>query len=1255
MAASCQNLARGLTSACPARERDSAPLGRSDAPVVTGRPKRGAPRLALLGALLPGLLFLARPAHAEGGTRGSNGLIPSLSVENVVAGEIATLTVDNVPPSSSSLRVLLAVSQNYRGLDVSAYHGAGAVVVPQVQFFPSGNSVVAPARRLPGSWPRRTVALPVPTDAAGATYWIQAFVEDPGAVGGWAFSHGFSVTVGAPGGGDPPAIEVLIDPDNVRAWAGTVATFSVRLRDDTGATVPVRRSSDIDFVLTSGNGRFYYPHVVGDHLVVLLDTSTVAEVSRFLAVERISGLGASAAGRVETVPGYPDGAIPLVAIPGTLPADGSSTALVNGGPVHDEYGNVVLDGRRVTVTTNRGTILAPDIDSGLPGIQLVTRAGLVSFQLRASSTPGTARITAATTEGDGTGTLDIEISNPGPSVASVVLTPPWADVQVGRTVAFTAEMRDASDQLVPATSLSDIGFLVSPGSGSFSGKQLVSGRILVNYQAVTTLEDARVVAREALTGQELADASWVYAQPGPPTGGLTVSASSLELPADGTSRTTITTSSLRDQYGNVASEGELVTITTPLGTVVEPDASSSHAGHQVGVQQGFITFQIQAPTSTGSSRVQIRSVRGSATGTIDLLFTELPDLDALTIRQAGTLPTPRSLAAVAYDPGTGVARVMGGTGDSLPLDVVEIDFRLPFGSQVRVTSDTLPQTRYGAPAVWDQSTGRAYAFGGRRNAIFASYDILVFDTGLPEGSRAFTLPGETLPMAVKEASAVWDPSSRTAWVFEGSSGDLKVLSFQPDRPEGQRLTVLADSLDGLWTRTSAAWDPSRGVAYVFGGSGGAVPRDTIVRFDPDAPAGSRLTVLGDRLPSARNNTAAVWDGGQGVALILGGSSTSGSIDQIVEFDPSRPSGARVSVVCQTPVVSSSSAAFFDEPSGRVFLVGGYGDSASGHSDSLLALDLATVRASVVNKLTEPLAYSAAAWSPPTQRAYVFGGRKRAVFLDLIHVVDPSLPPGDQLRLLVDRLPSPLITPAAAVSPSDGVVYLFGGQKSLTVSSDEIVRFDPSRPAGQRVSRLADRLPRTLYNSSAVWNNSAEVAYLFDTTSSSRSLKVFRFDPTAPAGSRLLELPDAAAGRLNSSAVWDPILRCAYLFGGSTASGPTAQIVRFDPARPAGSRFDTLPDTLPSGRTATSAVWDPTQGAACIFGGTDGRPLGEVLLFDPSASPGLRVTTIGDLLRPVSFTSAAYDATLRRSYIFGGLDAEGEYRTDVNALVQDPSP
>lgn len=84
-----------------------------------------------------------------------------------------------------------------------------------------------------------------------------------------------------------------------------------------------------------------------------------------------------------------------------------------------------------------------------------------------------------------------------------------------------------------------------------------------------------------------------------------------EVDADGTTVSTVS------GMATGVPDGTLLTITTSLGTITSADASSQYKGHQVAVNSGTFSFDVQSPLTVGTPTLTATAVNGSARGTVN--------------------------------------------------------------------------------------------------------------------------------------------------------------------------------------------------------------------------------------------------------------------------------------------------------------------------------------------------------------------------------------------------------------------------------------------------------------------------------------------------------------------------------------------------------------------------------------------------------------------------------------------------------------
>ncbi|MCA1810930.1 MAG: hypothetical protein LC623_02840, partial [Halobacteriales archaeon] len=241
--------------------------------------------------------------------------------------------------------------------------------------------------------------------------------------------------------------------------------------------------------------------------------------------------------------------------------------------------------------------------------------------------------------------------------------------------------------------------------------------------------------------------------------------------------------------------------------------------------------------------------------------------------------------------------------------------------------------------------------------------------------------------------------------------------------------------------------------------------------------------------------------------------------------------------------------------------------------------------------------------------------------------------------------------SSAVSDGSGGIYLFGGWHSPT-REDWILRYDP---AANTLTTLSATLPTARFGTSAVWDGTS--AYVLGGFDASSTLdQIVRYTPSTNTVTTLAATLPVPRGYM--SAVWDGAGN-AYLFGGSDAgvfATYTNEILRYTPST---NTVTTMAATLPSARTATSAVWDPATASAYIFGGHTmaGTSSDQIVRYTPSTGT---VTVMGATLpSPRHDTAAAWNQA-GSAYVVGGSDLQGQIvrytpATDTATLLGDTLP
>lgn len=538
---------------------------------------------------------------------------------------------------------------------------------------------------------------------------------------------------------------------------------------------------------------------------------------------------------------------------------------------------------------------------------------------------------------------------------------------------------------------------------------------------------------------------------------------------------------------------------------------------------------------------------------------------------------------------------------------------------------TLPLPQASMGGVRDPRTGRLYLFGE---------EIVEVDPEAPFENRIRTTL-DRFPSARTSVASFWDPTRNVAVLLGGSESATRtkltdVFEFDPTQPEGRRLVATNDRLPSPLSAVAPVFHPELGVALLFGGvSSTGQPSRLVAQYDPSRPSGSRVTALPDLLPTGSFAIGPVYEPARRTVLLFGL-----GMPDVFEFDIRRAEGSRFSTFDTVLPARMGSAVARDDASGRIYLFGGWTGSAFiSHVVEFDPNAPAGARSQLVTYMKDGSAFGSALYDPDRSVVYAFGGSNNAGILDQILEFDA---PGD-LRPL-GGFPEDMIGAPSVHAATTGKTYAFG---------TGIYEIDMAADFGREVRATSDAFPSVRLASAVAWDAGRGVAYVFggrNPSTGHRVADVYQFDPSAPDGSRLTALPDSLPEGLSSgAAVYSPRSGVVYVFGGVNSSGrATRTILRFDPAAAPGARISAIPDLLPVAAPALAAVWDDGSSVAYLMG--DGTSW--IHAFDPAAPEGSRITVKGQLPSDRTGVAAALDAASGVVYVVGGWNPQRTYLDEV---------
>jgi len=332
------------------------------------------------------------------------------------------------------------------------------------------------------------------------------------------------------------------------------------------------------------------------------------------------------------------------------------------------------------------------------------------------------------------------------------------------------------------------------------------------------------------------------------------------------------------------------------------------------------------------------------------------------------LPLPRSNTAAAYDTLRQTVYVFGGQYVFFTLgDILAFDAET-HGLQ-EITANV--GGRGGASAVHVQSTQRTYVFGGVDSSGSAMNTIVAFD----ERSLTTRLLTATMPISITDTCAVYDGSTRRAYVFGGATllaapqYSSSILRFEADT---ERLSVQGAVLPEPRAGLAAAYAEDERTVYLFGGVGSEGCTDQILAYHV---TDDHLAVLPHRLPAPVAYAAAVYDDVARKVYLFGGwdpATLMRYLNQIVVFDVESETASVLPV--KLPFMRANVAAVSIPGERAAYVIGGtYG--AARHFGDVLRFDMLRGTIQRVPNMTLAVArHSAAAVYVPGQlTAYLFGG------------------------------------------------------------------------------------------------------------------------------------------------------------------------------------------------------------------------------------------------------------------------------------------
>lgn len=617
-----------------------------------------------------------------------------------------------------------------------------------------------------------------------------------------------------------------------------------------------------------------------------------------------------------------------------------------------------------------------------------------------------------------------------------------------------------------------------------------------------------------------------------------------------------------------------------------------------------------------------------------------------------------SFHTAIYDPVRDRMVVFGGDGPSL--DEV---WALSLSGDSRWTKlmpgGTGPAARLAHTAIYDPARDRMVIFGGYGgSSVFDDVWALSF-SGTPSWTQL--TPSGLSPGARVGHTAIYDSAHDRMIVFGGE--DWSIFGYLND--------VWALSLSGTpaWTQLlptgaaptgrgfhTAIYDWARDRMLIFGGDDGSYPNrtDTWALSLSGAPAWTELFPMGT-IPPPRFRHTAVYDFGQDRMVIFGGSpGGSGFLGDAWTLSlAGTPSWTQLTPAGTLPTRCASHTAIYDPLRGRMVVFGGEYSVHFGGQGDVWSLSLIGGPEWSPGPGTRPMRRQShsAICDLANDRMVVFGGNDSGILFHDVWALSLRDKVWTEL-ISTGTSPSSRTGHTSIYDPERIRMVVFGGSNGFSVRNDlwslallGTTTWESLAPTGAP--------PPARQGQSAIYDPVRDRMIIFGGFGDGPGAPSYN-DVWALSLAGTLEwtqltqlgiLPDERSGH---TAIYDPLQDQMIIFGGA-GTFPYRNDVWALPLSILHPHWVHLNPhgTPPSGRTRSSAIYDPQRDRMVVFGGVNGD--------GPTWALSLGDTTWTQL-NPTGLSpwggeghSAIYDRIRDRMVVFAGGEFYGPYN-DTWALT-----
>ncbi|MBI2448145.1 hypothetical protein HYV44_01095, partial [Candidatus Microgenomates bacterium] len=291
-------------------------------------------------------------------------------------------------------------------------------------------------------------------------------------------------------------------------------------------------------------------------------------------------------------------------------------------------------------------------------------------------------------------------------------------------------------------------------------------------------------------------------------------------------------------------------------------------------------------------------------------------------------PSARYGSAVAWDNTNATKYVFGGiaSGGTLLNDLWKFNVSTRSWSQI-TTSGGPPAARDGSSMIWHPTNGKLYLFGGYKDPPAVLNDLWEFNITTSTWTQLSPTGGP--PATRYYQSAVWDTANSKILVFGGCDSVVAmtcyntVWAYNPVANTWAEYSAPTGGPPTARNGHSAVWNTGNNLMYVFGGSAdGTSYRNDLWTFDPTG-SGTWAEIADTGPPTARDGHIGVWDSLNNDMIVFSGYDGTSYFNEIWNYDIAGNTWTQLSPIGATPTARRFGMGVWDNTTKNMLFFGGW--------------------------------------------------------------------------------------------------------------------------------------------------------------------------------------------------------------------------------------------------------------------------------------------------------------------------------------------